>query len=131
MTVLLTSLGLFYVFAAALVLRRARYEWVLDNALEKLTGKPEPDRDRVWYMAGCALLYGGAGLALVLRSAVSVWLLGAGLLMQAVYYGLIAPHAEGGEAVDAARWRKIWNAGIFSTAAFALAAYGLRVGVLA
>jgi hypothetical protein len=85
----------------------------------------------VWYMAGCALLYGGAGLALMLRSAVAVWLLGAGLLMQAVYYGLVAPHSGSGEPAEAARWRKIWNAGIFSTAAFALAAYGLRLGVLA
>jgi hypothetical protein len=131
MTLLLTALGLFYVFAAAMVLRRARYEWALDTALEKITGKPEPDRDRVWYMGGCALLYGGAGLALVLRSAVAVWLLGAGLLVQAAYYGFLAPHVDGEKPGERARWRKIWNAGIFSTAAFALAAYGLRVGVLA
>lgn len=131
MTVLLSALGLFYMLAAALVLRRARYEWFLDTALEKLTGRREPDRDRVWYMSVSAAVYGGAGLALMLRSATAVWLLGAGLLMQAIYYGLIVPRIEGPHAVDPIRWRMAWKAGIFSTAAFALAAYGLRVGVLA
>ena len=131
MTVLLTVLGLFYMFAAALVLRRARFEWFLDQAIEKLSGKPEPDRDRIWYMSGAALVYGGAGLALVLRSSWAVWLLGGGLVLQALYYAFIAPAADPQDAEASGRRRKAWNAAIFSTAAFAFAAYGHRIGVLA
>jgi len=131
MTVVFTVLGLFYMFAAALVLRRARFERFLDQAIEKLSGKPEPDRDRVWYMSGAALVYGGAGLALVLRSSWAVWLLGGGLILQALYYALLAPAADPQDAGASGRRRKAWNAAIFSTAAFALAAYGHRIGVLA
>ena len=130
MTVILTVLGLFYMFAAGLVLRRARMEWFLDQAIEKISGKPEPDRERIWYMSASALIYGAAGIALVLRSEWAVWLLGTGLLAQAVYYGLLAPAGDP-DGGDASRWRKAWNAAIFSTAAFALAAYGHRIGVLA
>ena len=131
MTVVLIALGLFYMFAAALVLRRARMEWFLDQAIEKLSGKPELDRHRIWFMSGSALIYGGAGLALVLRSDWAVWLLGGGLIMQGLYYGLLAPAGEPQDDAASGRWRKTWNAAIFSTAAFALAAYGHRIGVLA
>jgi hypothetical protein len=131
MTVILTVLGLFYMFAAGLVLRRARMEWFLDQAIEKISGKPEPDHGRIWYMSGSALIYGAAGVALVLRSEWAVWLLGTGLVAQAAYYGLLAPAGDPDETSDASRWRKAWNAAIFSTAAFALAAYGHRIGVLA
>jgi hypothetical protein len=131
MTVILTVLGLLYMFAAGLVLRRARMEWFLDQAIEKISGKPEPDRERIWYMSGAALVYGAAGIALVLRSEWALWLLGGGLIMQGLYYGLLAPAGDVDEPSDASRWRKAWNAAIFSTAAFALAAYGHRVGVLA
>ncbi len=130
MRILLMALGLFYMFAAALVLRRARLEWDLDRAIEKLSGKLEPDRNRIWYMAGSALVYGAAGLALVLRSSWAVWLLGTGLTLQALYYAVIAPRLRP-EETDPGRWRKAWNAAIVSTAAFALAAYGQRIGVLA
>lgn len=131
MTVILTALGLFYMFAAALVLRRARFELFLDRAIEKLSGRPEPDRHRIWFMSGSALVYGAAGLALVLRSGWAVWLLGGGLAMQAIYYGLFAPAPDPEEA-EAGRLRKAWNAAIFfSSAALALAAYGSRIGVLA
>ena len=132
MTVIFTALGLFYILAAVMVLRRARREYFLDRALEKLTGKPEPDRDRIWFMSGSALIYGGAGLALVFRSAMAVWLLGAGLIIQAAYYALLLPRIEPEvQAAPEDRWRRAWNAAIFSTAAFALAAYGHRIGVLA
>lgn len=130
MTVLLTVLGLFYMLAAGLVLRRARMEWFLDRAIEKLSGKPEPDHERIWYMSGSALLYGAAGVALVLRSDWAVWLLGGGLALQAAYYGLIAPATDLDEPSDASRRRKAWNAAIFSAAAFALAAYAHRIGLL-
>ncbi len=113
------------------MLRRARFEWCLDLAIEKLSGKPELDRDRVWCMSGCALVYGGAGVALVLRSFWAVWLLGAGLILQALYYALLAPADDPQDAGASGRRRKAWNAAIFSTAAFALAAYGHRIGALA
>jgi hypothetical protein len=131
MTAILTVLGLFYMFAAALVLRRARFEWFVDRAIEKLSGKPEPDRHRIWFMSCSALIYCGAGLALVLRSGWAVWLLGGGLAMQAVYYACFAPAADPGDGAAGDRWRKAWNAAIVSAAAFALAAYGSRIGVLA
>lgn len=131
MAVIATALGMFYLLAAALVLRRVRMEWFLDRAIEKLSGKPEPDRYRVLVMAASSLLYGAAGLALVLRSGWAVWLLGAGLVAQALYYGVLwlRLKPDAGGAPD--RWRKAWNAGIISTAAFAFAAYAARVGVLA
>jgi hypothetical protein len=56
MTVIVTALGLFYLLAAALVLRRVRMEWFLDRAIEKLSGKPEPDRIRIVVIAASALL---------------------------------------------------------------------------
>ena len=128
MGVIATVLGLFYMLAAALVLRRVRMEWFLDRAIEKLSGKPEPDRYRVIVMSASSLLYGMAGLALVLRSDWAVWLLGAGLMAQALYYAAVWLRLKP-DTPD--RWRKAWNAAILSTAAFAFAAYAARIGVLA
>lgn len=130
MVLVFKALGLFYMFAAALVLRRARMEWLLDRAIEKLSGKPEADRHRIWYMAGSALVYGAAGLALVIRNVAAVWLLAAGLAMQGIYYAFLAPRHDGEDGVDPDRWRKAWNAAMVSAAAFALAAYGHRIGIL-
>jgi hypothetical protein len=131
MTVIVTALGLFYILAAALVLRRVRMEWFLDRALEKLSGKPEPDRARIVVIAASALLYGAAGLALVLRSGLAVWLLGGGLLAQMLYYGAVWLRLKPGQDDNPERWRKAWNAAIISTAAFAIASYAARIGVLA
>jgi hypothetical protein len=131
MTVIVTALGIFYLLAAALVLRRVRMEWFLDRAIEKLSGKPEPDRYRICVIAASALLYGAAGLALLLRSNLAVWLLGAGLLAQALYYGAVWLRLKPGDDGNPERWRKAWNAAIISTAAFAVAAYATRIGVLA
>jgi hypothetical protein len=131
MTVIVTALGIFYILAAALVLRRVRMERLLDSALEQLSGKPEPDRNRVHAITASALLYGAAGLALVSRSSWAVWLLGAGLTAQALYYGVLWLRLKPGEEDHPDRWRKAWNAAIISTAAFALTAYAARIGVLA
>jgi hypothetical protein len=130
MALIFTALGLFYIAAAALVLRRARADWSQARSAETMRGGPRLDRDRLWFMSCSALVNGGAGLALVLRSDWAVWLLGAGLVMQATYYSILSPLAEP-EGGDAGHWRKIWNAAIVTTAAFALAAYGHRIGVLA
>jgi hypothetical protein len=93
MTVLLTAVGLFYAVAAVLVLRRARMEWVQGRAIETRSDE-QPDRDRIWFLCGSALVYGTAGLARLLRSGWAVWLLGAGLILQAVYYAVLAPKAD-------------------------------------
>lgn len=124
------ALGAFYVLAAILVFQRIRIEWLLDNAIEALTSKPEPDRYRVVFMAGSALLYGAAGVALLAQSSVAVWLLGAGLIAQAVYYAGIRLFTTPEEPAGDERWSKAWNAAIISTAAFAFAAYAARAGVL-
>lgn len=130
MTVIVTALGIFYLLAAALVLRRVRMERFLDSAIEKISGKPEPDSHRVTVIAASALLYGAAGFALVLRSRWAVWLLGAGLMAQALYYGALWIRLQPGDDSSPDRWRKAWNAAIISAAAFAFAAYAVRIGVL-
>lgn len=116
--------------AAILVLRRARTEWLIDRAIEEITLQREPDANRVYFMTGTALLYGAAGLALLLKSSLAVWLLGAGLLLQAGYYGGLWLVMGSDDREDGERWRKALNAGIVSTAAFAFAAYAMRCGVL-
>jgi hypothetical protein len=131
MTVIVTALGLFYMLAAALVLRRVRMEWLLDGSIETLSGKPKPDRIRIAVIAASALLYGAAGLALVLGSGFAVWLLGGGLLAQTLYYGAVWLRLNSDEDDSPERWRKAWHAAIISTAAFAIAAYAARIGVLA
>jgi hypothetical protein len=131
MTVIVIAVGLFYILAAGLVLRRVRMEWFLDRAIEKLSGVPEPDRGRIYFMAASALIYGGAGFALVARSVWAVWLLGGGLLMQALYHTLLRQWIDPQLAQADAPGAKVWNATVLSSAAFALAAYALRLGVLA
>jgi uncharacterized membrane protein YfcA len=125
----LSALGLFYIVAALLVFRRIRFEWLMDRAIQALTQRREPDRDRLYFMAGSAALYGAAGVALLLRSDLAVWLLGGGLLLQALYYGILRL-VVGRQDDDDDRWRRAWNAAIVSTAAFAIAAYAARSGVL-
>jgi hypothetical protein len=130
MPFLVSALGLFYVIGAILVLRRVRLEWLFDHAIETLTHRREPDRNRSYFMAVAAVLYGAAGLALLLRSGYAVWLLGAGLVLQASYYCVlslvISPEARANDD----RWRKAWNAAMVSTAAFAFSAYAMRSGIL-
>lgn len=130
MTLITTALGGFYVLAAILVLRRARSEWLIDRAIEEITLQREPDRNRIYFMTGTALLYGAAGIALLFKSSLAVWLLGAGLLLQAGYYGGLRLIIGADDREDGERWRKAWNAGIVSTASFAFAAYAMRCGIL-
>ena len=130
MPLLATALGLFYVIGALLVLRQLRVEWLLDRAIETLSGRWEPDRNRCYFMAAAAVLYGSAGLALLLRSSFAVWLLGAGLVLQAGYYGAVSLLTGSEAGVDDQRWRKVWSAAILSTAAFTFSAYAMRSGIL-
>ena len=130
MPILVSALGLFYVIGAALVLRQVRFEWLLDRAIEMHTKRRESDRNRSYFMAAVAALYGVAGLALLLRSGIAVWLLGAGLLLQASYYGVLWFAVRPEARADDDRWRKVWTAAMVSTAAFAFSAYAMRSGIL-
>lgn len=124
-------LGAFYVFGGFLLLRSARMEWFLNKAIEKITLKPEPDRWRVAFPIVSGAVYLLAGVALAGLSVWGLWLLGAGLVAQAIYYSLAWRLADAEERGDEARWRAARNAGMFSAAAFALAAYAYRTGVIA
>jgi hypothetical protein len=124
-------LGAFYVLGGLLLLRSARMEWVLNKAIEKITLKPEPDRWQVAFPIVSGVIYLTAGVALAALSVWGVWLLGAGLVAQAIYYPLAWRSADAEERGNEARWRSARNAAIFSTAAFALAAYAYRTGVIA
>ncbi|WP_088345002.1 MULTISPECIES: hypothetical protein [Rhodomicrobium] len=130
MVFIATVLGAFYLLSAVMVLRRARLEWLFDRAVKSLAKEPETDHGRLAFMAASAMLYGAAGLALLARSGLAVWLLGGGLAVQALYYGaawlLTTPQAPAGDA----HWTKTWTAAVLSTAAFAFAAYASRMGVL-
>jgi hypothetical protein len=129
MGVVVTALGIFYLLAAVLALRRVWMEWLLDRPPEKLSGKPESDRYRISITAISSSLYGMAGAALVLRSSWAGWLLGSGLAVQALYYGM--RWLQVGDEGDPERRQKAWSAGIISAAAFAITAYAVRIGVLA
>ncbi|MFP3920475.1 MAG: hypothetical protein ACLFU3_02105 [Dichotomicrobium sp.] len=124
-------LGAFYVLGGLLLLRSARMEWLLNRAIEKITLKPESDRWRVAFPVISGVVYLLAGVTLTGLSAWGVWLLGAGLFAQAVYYPLAWRMADAEERDNAARWQAARNAGVFSAAAFALAAYAYRTGVIA
>jgi hypothetical protein len=130
MAFLVFALGLFYVAAAFLALRRIRFEWLLERALETLTRHRDPERNRLYFMTVTAALYGAAGIALLLRSSLALWLLGTGLLLQASYYGVLWLMIGVTDSTDTDRWRKAWSAAIVSTAAFAFAAYAARAGIL-
>jgi hypothetical protein len=130
MPILVSALGLFYVIGAALVLWQVRLEWLFDHAIDMLADGREPDSIRSYFMAAAAVLYGAAGLALLLRSSLAVWLLGSGLMLQAGYYSalwlLISPETR----ADDDRWRKAWSAAMVSAGAFAFSAYAMRTGIL-
>ena len=128
------NLSLFKYFAQELVVVRHPVGDFLRRADDQVHPEPArnalPDRHRLLFMSASAFLYGGAGFALVLGSAAAVWFLGIGLLVQGLYYGLFRRNAAGRSTVDANSQRQAWNAAIISTAAFALAAYALKAGVL-
>ena len=131
MSLIVTVLGGFYVFAAALALWRLRMEWFAGRAAERLNGKGgEPDLHRMLVILASASLYGAAGLAMILRSGWAVWLLAAALLIQAAYYGAARLWRGSAGQHDPGSRQKAWNAALISTAAFALAAYATRIGIL-
>ena len=130
MALIVTVLGGFYVFAAALALWRLRMEWFAGRAPERLSGKGEPDLHRMLVILASASLYGAAGLAMILRSGWAVWLLAAALLIQAAYYGAARLWRGSAGQHDPGSRQKAWNAALISTAAFALAAYATRIGIL-
>lgn len=127
---IIRCLGAFYVLGG-LLLRSARMEWLLNRAIETITLKPEADRRHVAFPIVSGAVYLSAGTALAGLSVWGVWLLGAGLIAQAVYYPLAWRMADAEERGDEARWQAARNAGIFSAAAFALAAYAYRTGTIA
>ena len=132
MTAIVMALGIFYLLAAALVLRRVCMEWFLNPALHDPNARLEPDRYRIIVIAASASLYGAAGLALIGRSNWAVWLLGAALLIQALYYAYVAfcLWLKPSHDLAAERWRQAWSGALVSTAAFALVSYATRIGVL-
>lgn len=130
MVFIATVLGAFYLASALMVLRRVRLEWMFGHALDAQTSGTEPGRYRIAFMAASAALYGIAGMALMARSGWAVWLLGAGLIVQAAYYGAARLFLKAEAPAGDPRWTKALTAAIVSTAAFAFAAYAARSGVL-
>ena len=130
MTLILSTLGLFYVATAFFVLRRARLEWGAGSARMTPGFGNEPDRRRIYFMTVAAGLYGAAGLALLAKSDIAVWLLGGGLLVQAAYYGLARLDGDRGRSPPDGHAQQALSAAIVSAAAFAFAAYAARQGML-
>lgn len=122
MTFITTALGLFYIAAAGLVLRRAYAE-----ARAAGTRPTAQETFRTLLITLSASLYGAAGLALLLRSGLAVWLFAAGLGLQALAYALLFGAAANG---DARQSNQAWTAGMLSAAATAFSAYALRQGIL-
>lgn len=124
MTFITTALGLFYIAAAGLVLRRAYAE--VRGAGNLNTAR---ETFRTLLITLSASLYGAAGLALLLRSGLAVWLFAAGLGLQALAYALLFGAAAAANG-DARQSNQAWTAGILSAAATAFSAYALRQGIL-
>jgi hypothetical protein len=124
MTFITSALGLFYIAAASLVLRRAYAE-------ARWAGTPSTAQERVrtLLIALSASLYGAAGLALLLKSGLAVWLFAAGLALQALAYALLFGAAAAASG-DARQSNQAWTAGMLSAAATAFSAYALRQGLL-
>ncbi len=131
MTLIASALGLFYLITALFVLSRLRSERVAAGSMQT----PAAVRDSEWlrrsFMAVSAGFYAAAGAALIARSALAVWLLGGGLLAQAVYYGLawLSGHPKESDT-DGAGAQQALSAAVISAAAFAFAAYAARLGIL-
>jgi hypothetical protein len=125
MVFLTSAVGVFYVLAACLVLRRA----YADGGLAPAAGRPE--QLRTVLMGLSAAHYAAAGIALLFRSGVAVWLLAGGLGLQALAYGL-AFALSGSSAADAGgrQWNQALTGGMISAAAIAFSAYAWRAGVL-
>ncbi len=124
-------LGVFYILGGLFLVRSARMEWFLNKAIEKITLKPEPDRWMVAIPVTFATIYLPAGVALTALSAWGLWLLVAGMAVQAIYYPTAWFMADEDARQDRARWRSALNAGIVSAAALTLTAYAYRSGVIA
>ena len=123
-------LGAFYILGGLLLFRSARLEWLLNKAIERITLKPEPDHWQVAFPIVAGVIYLSAGVALAALNIWGLWLLGAGLAAQAIYYPAAWHLADAAERANRAQWLAARNAGIFSAAAFALSAYAYRIGVL-
>jgi hypothetical protein len=124
MTFLTSAVGVFYVLAACLVLRRA----YADGGMAAAAGRLE--QLRTVLMALSAALYAAAGIALLFRSGAAVWLFAGGLALQALAYGLA--FSVSGSAADAEgrQWNQALTGGMISAAAIAFSAYARRAGVL-
>ena len=120
MIFLTSAVGVFYVVAACLVLRRVYAEAAADR----------PEQLRTLLMGLSAGLYAAAGIALLFRSGAAVWLLASGLALQAFAYGLAFSFS--GPAADAGgrQWNQALTGGMISAAAIAFSAYARRAGVL-
>jgi hypothetical protein len=126
------AMGVFYVVASLLALRQLRIEWFLAKARAgTLDRRSSTESVRLAFITISACLYGAAGVMLLFRSQLAVWLLGSGLLIQAIYYAMFS-HRLASEAGAGAEdnTRRIWTAGMISMAAFAFSAYAARLGVL-
>jgi hypothetical protein len=130
MMLLLAALGLFYLAMALLVLRRALAEWSAGRPGIGRAFSNRPDGRRLLFMTMSAGLYGAAGLALLAKSHMAVWLLGGGLMAQAAYYGL--EWLSGMQPMNRPDGRadRVLIAAMISAASFALAAYAVRIGML-
>lgn len=122
-----SAVGLFYVAAAGLVLHRAFAE---GRSAPTETAWSSADRARALLMMLSACLYGAAGVALLLRSGLAVWLFVGALSLQALFYAAV--RRLGGAAIESSggQWDQAWAGGILSAAAIAFSAYALRTGVL-
>ncbi len=130
MTWIAYGLGGFYIFGALMLVRAVRMDWFLERAIAQISLQPAKPDLNLLYIAACAVIYLGAGVALIALSVWSVWLLGAGLVLQAAYLPVAWRLADDAERADGSRWRASINAVIVSTASFAFACYAYRSQVL-
>jgi hypothetical protein len=132
MGLLASALGMFFVVAAYLALRQARLDWFVGRTPMPAASAEEtgPERSRLYFVTASACFYGLAGIGLVIHRRFAIWALAGGLMLQAIYYGLVWLQLSETERNDDERWRKALTAALISTAAFAFSAYAARQGIL-
>jgi hypothetical protein len=113
------ALGVFYVYAAVVVLRQVRMNSFLDRAMAAIEMKPTPTVERAVSASGFAIggLTGLSGVALALLHPWAVWAFLACWLAQAVYLLWAQRWYAPEDAADVRGRRKTINAFAVYTAA--------------
>lgn len=129
----LTLLGGFYIFAGVMLCRASLTSHLIDRVLEALDGGAPAwvERARTWFTVLLAIPIFAGGTLLMFRSELAVWPFITASLLQAVFYGWIAPrYLDFLDPPDPRGRQQSMNAFVLYAAATAYVVWAYYIGAL-